>query len=189
MTRVVLGIAVVVVAAVAAACGGSSPAQPATSTVTGRGVTVEIPYGWQPARHPISRVSDPREVLAVGTFELRYRAGNCDPFAGQAQQDAVPDGVFILLQESAPYAPEPGPRQFEPRPPHFGPDFGDRGAADCSRGAAERQWMPFRDGGRYFFAMLVAGENAPRERIEEAYGVLDSLAVDPAVRPDWAGSP
>jgi hypothetical protein len=157
--------------------------------VTGRGVSVEIPNGWQPARHPISRVSDPREVLAVGTFELRFRAGNCDPFAGQAQQDAVPDGVFILLQESAPYAPEPGPRQFVPRPAHFGPDFGDGGAVGCSRGPAQRQWMPFRDGGRYFFAMLVAGESAPRERVQEAYAVLDSLVIDPAVRPDWEGSP
>ena len=164
-------------------------AQTSGQTVTGRGVAVDIPPGWQPASESMTpELLDPRELISVATFKLRYRRTECEAFAGGAQRGVGARGVFVTLQERAPYSREPSRRPFPARPLHFGSRTGGRGY-DCSRARARSQWITFSDGGRNFYAMVVSGRAASRERRREAYRILDSLRVDPSVRPDWGGSP
>jgi hypothetical protein len=46
-------------------------------------------------------------------------------------------------------------------------------------------WFGFTDGGRHFHVDVAFGPDAPAEVRAEAWGILDSLTVDPRVRPDW----
>ena len=81
-----------------------------TETQGARGLTVELPPGWQAAPSTLTpKLSDPREVLSVG----------------------------------------------------------------------------FSDGGRHFHVDVAFGPQASPDVRRQAWAILDSLHVDPAVRPDW----
>ena len=63
----------------------------------------------------------------------------------------------------------------------------DRGGdtTTCSRDTSGRLefWMPFRDAGRHFYALVVIGRDAPTTLRDQAFAILDRLRFDPAVRP------
>jgi hypothetical protein len=64
------------------------------------GYEVAFPRGWNVTRESLSpKLTDPREILSIGTFPLHYRPTNCEAFAGSAQQDLVPGDVFVSVQE------------------------------------------------------------------------------------------
>jgi hypothetical protein len=46
-------------------------------------------------------------------------------------------------------------------------------------------WFTFSDAGRHFHVLVAFGLDAPEAVRQQAWALLDSLRVNPAVRPDW----
>src|SRR3954467_15513451 len=114
------------------ACGedADAPAAPRSVTEQARGVTVELPPGWQPARISLTpELLDPREVVSVATFPLRYRPTRCGHIAGSALEDLGPRDAFVTIHERG-VDPASSWPDFPPRPAHFGPALG--GASEAS---------------------------------------------------------
>jgi hypothetical protein len=159
------------------------------------GYSVSFPANWQRATRSLTpKLTDPREILSLGTFPLRYRPTNCEAFAGSAQQDLGDPGRPAHHPESGIPTPEQGYPEGKivnvpPRPGRFGPESGSgTRTTDCPGSQASVQWINFRDAGRYFYALLAFGRSAPVELRHDAYRILDSLRLDPSVKPDWPAS-
>ncbi|MEA2291882.1 MAG: hypothetical protein QOF17_902 [Solirubrobacteraceae bacterium] len=198
MRVAVLLLAVAVAAAPAlAACGArdervASPAvtgPPPAATFAAHGVTVGLPPGWEPAPAPLTRTTDPREVLAVGTFALRYRPTGCNHLPTSALEDLGRRDALVLLMERG-LAPASSWPDFPPRPARFGPELGVASeAAACAPGAHfSDRFFGIADGGRHFHVEVAFGPDASPATRAQAWAILDSLRVDPAVRPDWPAS-
>jgi len=149
-----------------------------------------LPPSWTRATEPLTpKLDDPRERLAVGTFPLRYRATNCEAFAGSAQQDLGPRDVFLILLERG----DPTNERYgdlPARPAKFGPTTGDAPEpTDCPNSNAEIQWIEFSDARRNFMVLIAFGRGASDDTRTLAYRILDTLEFDPQIQPDWPASP
>jgi hypothetical protein len=206
MPRTVVGVACFLMLAVAG-CGGevrepaggqtSPPVEDVNSAdrVTYRstkwGYTVTFPASWQRAERPISRITDPREILSLGTFPLRHRPTNCDAFAGSARQDLGTSDAFLTVMErgfnrnSEWLDFPPRPQQFSATPENTkGPD-----PACGDRPKTNGHWINFTDAGRRFHVHIVLGADAPASVRDDVWKIVNSLTVDPNVKPDWPASP
>jgi hypothetical protein len=155
-----------------------------------RGLTVELPAGWQRAATTLTpQLTDPREVLAVGTYPLREGGDNCNHVAERALTEIGPRDAFVTLQERGADRGSDWP-DFPPRPDRFGPGLGDTSEASaCAPGARfTDHWFRFTDAGRHFHVLVAFGPDAPKAVRDEAWAVLDSLRVDPSIQPDWQSS-
>jgi hypothetical protein len=153
------------------------------------GLTVTLPPGWRPARASLTpALRDPREVLAVATFALRYRHTACAHVAGSALEDLGPNDGFVTLQERG-LDPGSSWADFPERPVHFGPQLGGRSEASaCVPNARfSDHWFGFTAGGRHFHADVALGPQASASTRAQAWAVLDSLQVD-HTRPNWPAS-
>jgi hypothetical protein len=149
-------------------------------------VTVRLAPGWRAAGASLTpHLVDPREVLAVGTYPLRYRPGGCAQVAVGALADLGRTGAFLTLQERG-----IGSTAFPPRPARFGPGLGgpSEAAACVPGGRFEDHWFSFADGGRNFSAEVAFGLHASAATRRAAWRILDGLRVDPSVRPTWRTS-
>jgi hypothetical protein len=160
------------------------------------GYMVSLAANWQRATSSLTpNLADPREILSLGTFPLRYRPTNCEAFAGSAQQDLGDDDAFLTIMESGIPTPEheyPEGRivGVPQRPRRFGPESGGGPrVTDCPGSRAMVQWINFRDAGRYFYALVAFGKSAPGELRRDAYRILDCLRFDPDLKPYWRASP
>src|SRR4051794_2747598 len=122
----VLALGAALLGAVCGAVDERAAAPPTARPVrfSAHGLTVALPPRWRPANERLTpRLIDPREVLAVATFALRYRRTACAQVAGSALEDMGPDDAFVTLQEPG---PDPGSAwsDFPDRPAHFGPELG-----------------------------------------------------------------
>jgi hypothetical protein len=166
---------------------GERPAAPEPRTATARGVTVELPPDWDRAHEALTpQLEDPREVLSLGTFPLRYRATGCAHMPSSALEDIGPGDAFVTLQERG---TERGGKwlDFPPRPAQFGPELGGTSEAPGCVPEARftNHWFGFTDAGRHFHVLVAFGPDATAAVKRETWAVLDSLEVDPAVRPGW----
>jgi hypothetical protein len=148
-------------------------------------VSVELPVGWEAAPSTLTpHLDDPREVLAVGTYPLRYREADCAHVPTSALQDLGPGDAFITLQERGNGASS----GFPPRPARFGPELG--GPSEASACAPDARftdhWFTFSDGGRRFHVEVAFGPAASPTVRAQAWAILDHLRIDPSVTPDWA---
>jgi hypothetical protein len=169
-----------------AGCGHERKSSP-VSTYGAHGVTVELPKGWQTATANLTpNLGDPRQVIAVGTYPLRYRPHDCAQVPVSALEDLGSRDAFIELEERG---VDPGSSwsEFPARPPHFGRGLGGPSeATQCVPGTRmDEHWFGFTDKGRHFYALVAFGPDVPKATQDEAWAVLDSLKVDPSVRPDW----
>ena len=76
--------------------------QPANGTVVSdpaRGYSVSFPSSWQKATEQLSRISEPRELLSVGTLALSWQPTNCDAFAGAAGVSMGSADVVVTVWE------------------------------------------------------------------------------------------
>lgn len=194
MIRAVLSAGVAVALLAAAACGSvdeqRAAAPTSSSSFEAHGLQVTLPPRWLPAREPLTPgLEDPREVLAVATFPLRYRRTTCTHVAGSALEDLGPDDAFVTLQERGLDAGSAW-LDFPERPAHFGPRLGGPSEASaCVPGAHfNDHWFGFTVQGRHFHADVAFGPQASAAARAEAWAILDSLRVDPRTRPDWRSS-
>lgn len=172
------------------ACGARTVAPPPRAQLVDdptHGIAVELPPGWQRATTSLTPgLEDPREVLPVGTFPLRYRETGCGHLPASALEDLGPRDAFVTLLERG-LDPRSTWPDFPPRPAHFGPELGGPSEASaCAPGARfTDHWFGFTDGGRHFHVLVAFGPDAPAAVQREAWQILDSLRIDPDIRPDW----
>lgn len=190
MPRATVVVLAVMSGALFAACGEQTPRSAEDISPPDRttyhsanwAYTVSFPSGWHRARGRVSpKLSNPREILSLGTLPLRYRPTDCEAFAGSAQQDVGPRDAFLTIQESTGRSPG----SFSPRPAHFGPTTKAPGQAvkpiqpsSCAHSDALVNWIPFRDARREFYVLFAFGESAAQDLRAEAYGILDSLRFE-----------
>jgi hypothetical protein len=174
-------------------CAGHHAATPAVPPLTdaGHGLQVRLPHGWRLASVNLTpHLTDPREELSAATFRMRYRPGACAQFPVSAIADLGPRDALVTLQERG---LDPGYSwpDFPRRPADFGPELG--GQADV-RGCLPSarftdHWFGFSDSGRHFHVLVVFGIDAPASVRAQAWRILDSLRVNPRVRPMWRATP
>jgi hypothetical protein len=155
------------------------------------GLAVSLPPGWQRATTSLTPgLEDPREVLTAGTFPLRYRETRCGHLPTSALEDLGPRDALLTLEERA-LDPGSSWSGFPPRPAHFGPELGGSSEAGaCAPGARfTDHWFGFSDGDRHFHVLVAFGPDASAAVQREAWEILDSLKIDPGVRPDWRSTP
>jgi hypothetical protein len=190
MSRTALAATALAAALLLAACGGDDAAKPAASTHTAHGITVALPAGWQRAPRSLTpHLTDPREVVAVATFPLRYRRTLCAHMPGSALEDLGPSDAFVTLMERG-LDRRSSWKGFPARPKHFGPRLGAGSeASDCAPKARfTDHWFGFTDGGRHFHVLVAFGPKASTATRRQARKILDDLRIDPNVRPDWPSS-
>jgi hypothetical protein len=174
------------------ACGEEPASAPPTQLVTDQthGLAVELPPGWQHATASLTPgLVDPREVLSVATFPLHYRPTECAHVAGSGLDDLGPHDAFLTLQERG-LDRDATWRDFPPRPARFGSELGGPSEASACVPSARftDHWFAFTDGDRHFHVLVAFGAQAPAAVRDEAWAILDSLRIDPQVRPDWRSS-
>jgi hypothetical protein len=183
---ILLAVAVGLAGCGAAASGTDTPER----TATGRGVSAPLPEGWSQAATPLTELSDPREVLSVGTYPLRYRRMGCYHLPSSALADLGPDDALVTLMERG-RSPGSSWADFPSRPAHFGPLPEDASEAPACVPSAHfsDHWLRFTDGERHFHVLVAFGPEAPERVRQEAWTVLDGLKIDPGAPPNWSSSP
>jgi hypothetical protein len=193
-------LAAAAVLAVVSSCGEAQPEprperaepSPTGTTYTDKrwGYSVAFPGTWHRAIEAVAReLTEPREVLSLATFPLRYHPTDCEAFAGAARSDLGSHDAFLTVQERG-YDPVSDWRDFPSRPEHFHPTSGEPAEARCGDPpGATVYWRNFTDAGRHFHTLVVIGPDAPGSVRSEAWRILDSLRLDPDRRPTWPASP
>jgi hypothetical protein len=167
----------VCLAIAAAGCspGGADRSAGSDRQVSSHGLTVDLPDGWRLADRNLNPVlAEPSEVLAVTSFPAAPGTGwACfdAPAPGRALQQLGATGVLLELEEY--HGLEIG--GFATRPASF------RRAATrpACHGRFNSWWIPFAENGRYFYALLAIGTEAPAADVERAWHTFDSLRVGP----------
>jgi hypothetical protein len=171
---------IAVIAAVVIAGCNDEKHSPPHQTYTSHGLTVELPSGWRGTRASLTPNlgPDPREVLAVANYPLRYRPHQCAHVPVSALEDLGRSGAFIDLEERKAGA---DPSEFPARPAHFGPSLGGPSeAAECAPGTRmSERFFGFTDRGRHLYALVAFGPAASKATRDETWKVLDSLKVGP----------
>jgi hypothetical protein len=165
-----------------AACGGGGDEQaaPKPTTYAAHGITVTLPAGWQRAAHSLTPdLVEPREVVAAGTFPLRYRATGCSHMPGSALEDLGPRDAFVTLQERPRHGSSTG---FPARPEDFSQRLrgGHAGsdAVDCvPKARFTDHWFTFSDAGRRFHVLVAFGPRTTAATRGEAAQILDDLRI------------
>jgi hypothetical protein len=156
------------------ACGHVSPAahRPAAAVVRENDLVAQLPPGWVAATRSLTPdLLDPREVLAVGTYPLRYRRTGCAHMPDSALADLGAGDAFVTLMERPRVS-----RGFPPRPVRFGPVLGGR--SECiPDSVAESHWFTFSDRGRAFHVLVAFGPRTAQAIKDQAWGILDGLEV------------
>jgi hypothetical protein len=169
-----------IAALVLAGCSDEHRSRP-SATFSARGVTVELPAGWHAAHANLTpNLSDPREVLAVASYRLRYRPDDCAQVPVSALRDLGARGAFVELEERAKSGPPSS--EFPRRPPHFGPALGGPSEATaCVPGTRmSEHWFGFTDHGRHFYVRVAYGPAASSATKNDAWKLLDGLKVERA---------
>jgi hypothetical protein len=144
------------------------------------GYSVALPAGWYRARRNLTpQLVDPREILSVATYPLRYqrrarcRISGCPTPALNGFRAA---DVLVSIQERvhARAATEDVAIDLERR------QAGRGGTGNCTR--AKVAWYafePFAEAGRSLYVLVVLGKRAPATARADLKRVLDSLRFSP----------
>jgi len=154
------------------------------------GFTVRMPASWRVAKRPVTSLTDPREILSVGTFALRHHPSRCAAFAGGVRERMGPRDAFLTLMERG-YDRVSRWSDFPPRPLRFRPTRENTRAAEpvCGdRPSSQVHWLNFADAGRHLHVLMVIGPKAPGAARRQAWRILNSLELDPNVTPHWRSS-
>ena len=142
--------------------------------------SVSYPSSWHRARRSLTpHLSDPHEILTVGTGRLPVGGPRCAQVPVNALEAVGATGALVSIQERAPVNADGG---FPPRPSHFQlrptPSL-EISACLAPHGRPRLSWIAFRDHGRHFYALVAVGRRATSRTRAEAARVLDSLRFNP----------
>jgi len=171
------------------ACGGAGETRTATETLEAggeqrawihwrdeeRGFTVTYPGAWQRAASPLTpQLSDPVELLALGTYELRPGGDRCAHQPVNAVEDLGPrDALIVIFERAQPYAQSGYP------PRQGSPELARGTGRFCVSGTNRLDsWLSFGESGRAFYALLALGENASEETRTQLLAVYESIVFD-----------
>ncbi len=155
-----------------------------TFKVPDAGLAISFPSTWTRASTTLMpMLADPRELVALGTSELRPGGENCAHVPENALEELAPTDALVVIEERmGEFGDGPPSAGYPQRPPHFGPDDGYVSeAVDCLDRPKEffDRYIPFRDAGRRFYAYVAFGNDASPATREEAWAILDSLDIEP----------
>ena len=143
-----------------------------------RGFEVTFPSTWHRADTVLTPgLGDPAEIFSAGTIEpVPNGESRCAQHPVATMERVGPRDVFVTIQERANVVSEemlPGPPQLD----DVVPDTSE--TIDCVRhGVAFRTyWMPFRMGGRGFYANAAVGDDVTRAGRAELQAVMDSFTA------------
>jgi hypothetical protein len=176
--------------------GKSDPAgPPSASPSKGRSTTyrdsddaytLSYPAGWHRAERQLTRIADPREILALGTFGLP-EGGGCAPSSAFRVFDAT--DALIFLTEYERHGPLSGDRKFKqdfkPRPSQFKGSMADPTLLECF--PIPVQSLAFRDNGRFFNVFVAIGRSASEETRQDVWRILDSLRFEEGTEGSGSG--
>jgi hypothetical protein len=137
---------------------------------------VAYPSNWHRAGTSLTPyLSDPHEILTVGTGALPMGGPRCAQVPVNALEAVGAAGALVTIQERpAAHADS----SFPPRPSRFGlrpsPAL-EIPACLAPRNRPRLYWIPFRDHRRYFYALVALGHTATTQTRNDALRVLDSL--------------
>jgi hypothetical protein len=184
-------------AVLASACGGASgvvQADSSTSTeafewatdeISEAGVTVSYPSGWMRSAEPLlPGLVDPRELVALSTFDARPSGENCVHMPENAIEDMGPKDALVVIEERLPNFEDGSGTlaDYPERPEHFGSSSGYTSeAVDCLDRPKEffDRLISFRDSGRRFYAYIAFGSETPDAIRAQGWTILDRLEIQP----------
>ena len=186
-------------ALLASACGGAAGTlqeDPTTTQVLEwtryeipeAGISVSYPSEWLRADERLMpTLADPRELVAVSTFDARRGGENCAHMPENAIEGMGPTDALVVLEERlGDFGAGSGtPADYPARPERFGPANGyPSEAVDCLDRPKEffDRFIPFRDSGRRFYAYIALGTETPPATRAEAWSILDRLGIEPRDR-------
>ncbi|MEA2466560.1 MAG: hypothetical protein QOJ57_686 [Thermoleophilaceae bacterium] len=175
MKALAAAIAVLALSGCGEAARSAQPTEPASTAYSAHGLTAALPPGWQHATTRLTTITEPVDVLSVGTFPLRYRPVGCNHMPSSALLDLGPDDALVTIFERA----NGSVAGFPPRPEHFGPTPQDGSEApECVPPARfTDHWFTFSDAGRYFHVLVAFGPSTSAKTQAQAWGILDGLRV------------
>jgi hypothetical protein len=155
-----------------------------------RGIAVPLPAGWRIAPRSLTpNVTDPHEVVSLGTGPMPAAARDCAHMPGRAIDHTAPAGAFVSLQErsrtvaaAADAAADPDPlRGYPPRPARWKllPAAAAEGFVCVTASRVQVWWRPFRENGRAFYLLVAIGRDAPAARRAQALAVANGLRIAP----------
>ncbi|MGD9694583.1 MAG: hypothetical protein AB7V42_02865 [Thermoleophilia bacterium] len=186
-----IGIAVALGTALAQAPGAAAAPDAPSSRIHGdaaRGIAIPVPAGWRIAQRPLTpHLSDPHELVSLGTGPMPVAARACAHMPGRAIDRAAPAGAFVsLLERSGTGAGATGGsagddplRGYPPRPARWRlvPARAAEGFACVTDRRVRVWWRPFRQSGRAFYLLVAIGRDAPPARRAEALAVANGLRI------------
>ena len=138
--------------------------------------SIGYPETWYRARESLTpRLGEPQEMVALATFDLVYREGDCLHMPSSALADVGSDDAFVTIQEGGGKDLE----AYRARPDEFPGDAEPVEGFMCTPEQLEAYWLNFRDSGRAFYALVVLGPEAPSEVRAQAWEVLNSFEPQP----------
>lgn len=146
------------------------------------GFSVRYPESWTRSKHTLTpNLVDPREILSLGTFELRTGGQNCAHFAEFAIGDMGPGDAFISIQEREGPLASPDVVDREARAITLEDGY-ETEARDCLDHPADflDRLISFRDSGRWFHAYIALGSAVSAETLGEVEEILGSLRFEVA---------
>lgn len=195
--RVLIGLLVLLTCFVTSGCGGGDGSaakveaqaaeEPTVATAQNegarevvwrdneRGFTVTYPDTWQRAASPLTpHLSDPLELLALGTYELRPGGDRCSHQPVNAVEDlGTEDALLVIFERAQPY-------ETDGYPPRRGPPELSGGTNRFCVSGTKRSdsWFSFGESGRAFYALIALGENASEETRAQLYATYESIRLD-----------
>lgn len=139
---------------------------------------VLYPAEWFAAEESLTpRLLDPRELFTIGSFPMSYEESDCARRPKSAFDAMADDDAFLSIQEST------GSGASNPDYPRrylFDPNEieASEGSA-CARSDLDVYWFPFRDSGRYFYALIAVGKDADERTASAPWFVLNNATFFP----------
>ena len=156
---------------VAVLAAGCSSSPKLSHSFRADGVSVRYPNGWDATSRPLTPVTDPTQLLAVGSYRLPRNKTGADGCMPKEALDRMPSsGAFIFGWEFA----APRGEHFPPRPAHFA--LTRRIDFEC---LGPSYMMRFRDAGRFLQVHVVLGPDAGDGMRKTVLRILDSLRTQP----------
>jgi hypothetical protein len=140
---------------------------------------VSYPSNWHRASRSLTPfLSDPHEILTVGTGPLSVGGPRCAQAPVNALEAVGAKGALVSIQERAPANAD---NSFPQRPSRFRlrPERLEISACLAPTGRPRLYMIPFRDHGRHFYALIAVGRTATTQTRDDALRVLDSLRFSP----------